>query len=227
MFKYIKRSPHQRDEKTVIAVGGMIGSGKSTVTNLVAEKLNFKPYYEEVNDNETLKLFYTASSAEKEKFRYPFLLQLEFLSSRFETIKEALRRGEDAIIDRSIYEDWYFAYINTKIGDISEQEFKIYEKLLNNMMEELDELPKKSPDLMIYLKISFEESLRRIGMRGRDFEQDKELYDYYYELWQGYDEWLQQKYKHSSILVIDMDKVDFDKNPQQIELFTKELTKYI
>lgn len=228
MFTYIaNKEQRPRKTNTMITVGGMIGSGKTTVTNLIAEGLDFEPYYENVENNDILPLFYTATAEDKEKYRYPFLLQLEFLSSRFESIKEALITNKDIVMDRSIYEDWYFARVNTDIGDISNQEFGIYEKLLNNMMEELQTLPQKEPDIMVYLQISFEESLRRIGMRGRDFEQNKNLYEYYHTLWSGYDNWVMNHYKHSDILILNMDKIDLEKNPEQRELVLKEIKKYI
>lgn len=217
MFDYIqnkqRRNTKGRDN-TVITIGGNIGAGKTSLTNLLAEELGYKPYYESVEDNDILPLFYTASPEEQEMKRYPFLLQLEFLNSRFTIIKEALRTDQDIIMDRSIYEDWYFAKVNTEIGNIRPQEFKLYEKLLNNMLEELDELPKKAPDLMVYLKISFEKMLERIGKRGREFEQDKGLYDYYYQLWQGYDDWVMNHYSESNVLIIDMDQVDIEKYPE-------------
>lgn len=231
MFKYVnvKRDNDKKITRnnTMITVGGMIGSGKTTVTNLIAEEMGFEAYYENVENNDILPLFYTASDEDKEKYRYPFLLQLEFLSSRFESIKKALTTNKNIVMDRSIYEDWYFARVNTDIGDISEQEFKIYEKLLNNMMQELEELPQKEPDLMVYLKISFEESLRRIGMRGRDFEQDEELYEYYLTLWSGYDNWVMNHYKNSDILIINMNEIDLELYPEQSELVLKEISKCI
>ena len=63
---------------------------------------------------------------------------------RFRVIKDVLLDEQHAIMDRSIYEDHYFARINNQIGDISDVEFSIYEKLLHNMMEELEELREKS-----------------------------------------------------------------------------------
>src|SRR6185312_11694679 len=107
-----------------------------------------------------------------------FLLQLHFLRTRYESIREALA-DRNNVLDRSIYEDWYFAYVNFKLGRISELEFKTYESLLDSMMKDLDDMPKKSPDLMIYLTASFETVMERIGLRGRDFEQDENLVEYY------------------------------------------------
>lgn len=228
MFSYIYNESKEnsiRRENKLITVGGMIGSGKTTVTKLLAKELGFAPYYENVEGNDILPLFYTASAEEKRIKRYPFLLQLEFLNSRFESIKDGLTNENDVVMDRSIYEDWYFARVNTDIGDISKQEFVIYEKLLNNMMQELEELPKKKPDLMVYLSISFEETLNRIGIRGREFEQDKGLYDYYYQLWSGYDEWVQDFYKKSDILVLNMDKLDIINNSKHRELLVSEVRK--
>ena len=76
------------------------------------------------------------------------------------------------------------------------------------MMEELEELPKKAPDLMIYLKGSFETVLSRIMKRGRSYELDEHLEAYYHKLWSGYDAWVMKHYKASDVLIIDMDQFD-------------------
>lgn len=201
---------------SVIVIGGMIGAGKTSVAKLLGEELNSDVFFEEVDDNPLLELFYTANEAEEQEKRYPFLLQLTFLSSRFRSIKEALV-DKDNVLDRSIYEDWYFCKVNHDIGRISELEFKIYEELLENMMEELDELPKKAPDLMVYLHGSFEEIVRRIGTRGRDFEQDESLMAYYKTLWAGYDDWVDHHYDASQVLKIDIDKYDVIHNPNDAD----------
>ena len=196
---------------SVIVIGGMIGAGKTSVAKLLGEELGSQVFFEEVDNNPLLELFYTADEQEEQEKRYPFLLQLTFLSSRFRSIKAALV-DKNNVLDRSIYEDWYFTKVNHQLGRISELEFKIYEELLNNMMEELDELPKKAPDLMVYLHGSFEEIVRRIGTRGRDFEQDDSLMAYYKELWEGYDDWVDNHYDASQVLKINIDQYDVVNN---------------
>ena len=191
----------------LIVVGGMIGLGKTSVAKLLGEHFKTEVFYESVDDNPILPLFYTATSEEIEKYRYPFLLQLHFLDTRFKSIKAALYHDNN-ILDRSIYEDWYFAKVNNELGRISDLEFEIYDRLLNNMLQELEELPKKSPDLMIYLKGSFDTVLERILKRGRSYELDTQLEAYYRKLWEGYDNWVMRHYKASEVIIIDMDQYD-------------------
>ena len=206
----------------VITIAGFIGGGKSSLAKILSEHLNSEAFYESVDDNPILPLFYTASKEEINLNRYPFLLQLWFLNTRFKSIKRALT-DKNNVLDRSIYEDLYFCQVNYELGRISELEFEIYKSLLNNMLEELDELPKKAPDLMIYLKGDFETFLSRIVGRGREYELDEELYDYYYKLWQGYDNWIQEYYTLSEVVVIDIDKYDYVNNQED----KKEVLKLI
>ena len=202
----------------VIVVGGMIGLGKSSVSKVLGEYFNSEVFYESVDDNPLLPLFYSESEEEIQKKRYPFLLQLYFLNTRFKSIKEALYANNN-VLDRSIYEDWYFAKKNMELGRISELEMKIYEDLLENMMEELKEIPKKSPDLMVYLKGSFDTVVNRIKLRGREFEVDDSLMEYYKFLWEGYDSWVENYYNASDVVVIDMDKIDIVNNEEdKVEL---------
>ncbi|MGX7107210.1 deoxynucleoside kinase [Hutsoniella sourekii] len=201
---------------SVIVVGGMIGAGKTSVAKLLGERLNSQVFFEQVEDNPLLPLFYEADEETEQAKRYPFLLQLTFLSTRFRSIKQALV-DQNNVLDRSIYEDWYFCKVNHELGRISELEFKIYEELLNNMMEELEELPKKAPDLMVYLSGSFDTILHRIGLRGRDFEQGDELISYYQKLWEGYDDWVNNHYHASQVVKIDIDRYDVVNNPDHAD----------
>jgi deoxyadenosine/deoxycytidine kinase len=175
-----------------------------------------KVFYESVDDNPILPLYYELTPEELDAKRIPFLLQLFFLNKRFKTVKECVSWEEPVytIQDRSIYEDWYFAYVNKSLGRISDLEFKIYEDLVENMLEELNELPRKAPDLMVYLKGSFDTVIDRIMARGRSFEINPELKEYYFEVWKGYDEWVMNQYAASEVLVIDMDSTDVVKSEE-------------
>ena len=197
----------------VITVGAMIGAGKSSLAKLIGEHFGTEVFYESVEDNPILPLFYTASEEEIQAKRYPFLLQLYFLDTRFKSIKEALV-NKNNVLDRSIYEDWYFCKVNRDLGRISDLEFELYERLLNNMVEELAELPKKAPDLMVYLSGSFETILERIKKRGREYELDEALVSYYYTLWEGYDNWIKHHYKASEVLIINIDEIDYVNNEE-------------
>lgn len=209
-----------------IVIGGMIGLGKTSVADTLNahfknKGIESKVFYEAVDDNPILPLYYELTPEELDARRIPFLLQLFFLNKRFKTVKDCINWREPiyTIQDRSIYEDWYFAYVNKNLGRISELEFKIYEDLVDNMMEELNELPKKAPDLMVYLKGSFDTVIDRIMARGRSFEINPELKEYYFEVWKGYDEWVLNQYSASEVLVIDMDTTDVVKsNTDAIEV---------
>ncbi|MFE9369775.1 deoxynucleoside kinase [Streptomyces sp. NPDC006711] len=207
----------------VICVGGMIGIGKTSVAELLAKELGSDVFYESVDDNPILPLFYTATPEEVQAKRYPFLLQLYFLQTRFASIKQAYKQA-DNVLDRSIYEDWYFAKVNHDLGRISSLEMRVYEGLLEEMMREIDELPyRKAPDLMVYLTADFDTVLHRIGLRGRDFEQDDALVEYYRVLWSGYDDWVHRHYSASDVLVIDMNRTDVVGNPEDAARVVREV----
>ena len=157
---------------------------------------------------------------ELQEKRIPFLLQLDFLDSRFKTIKKSLV-NDNNVNDRSIYEDKYFCRKNMELGRISELEYEIYCNLVDNMMEELKELPKKAPDLMVYLKADFDVILNRISKRGRDFEIDDTLKSYYHFLWKDYDEWANEYYDASEILVIDTNNLDLANNEDDVQYVLK------
>jgi deoxyadenosine/deoxycytidine kinase len=216
----------------LITIAGMIGGGKSSLTKIITEEFGGIAYYENAN-SPILQKFYTASKEEQEAKRYPFLLQLEFLNSRYKMIKKCLLEGDNPkvnTLDRSIYEDFWFMEVNRRLGRISEDEAIIYSDLLDNMLEDLKELPKRSPDLLIYLQGSFETFKDRIQNRGRSFEAiDEETEAYFYKLWEGYDTWVSEYYKASPVLVIDIDKYDYVNNEEDkkevLELVRTRLTE--
>lgn len=194
---------------TVLVLAGTIGAGKSSLTEMLAEELNTQAFYESVDDNKVLPLFYENPQ------KYAFLLQIYFLNKRFDSIKKALSHNNN-VLDRSIYEDSLLFHLNADLGRADETEVEVYDDLLQNMLEEIDSLSfKKRPDLLIHVKVSFDKMLERIQKRGRVYEQldyDPSLYDYYKELNSRYDKWF-ETFNICPKIQIDGDRYDFVEDP--------------
>ena len=204
----------------MITLSGIIGSGKSSLTKLLSEELGTNAFYEPVEDNPVLPLFYKgneiaakrrANGEEDTSNPYAYLLQTFFLNRRFKMIKQAMTEDNN-VLDRSIYEDAIFMKMNTDMGNATQVEYDIYKSLLDNMLEELPYAAhKKSPDLMVMIDVSYETMIKRIKKRGREFEQienDPSLVNYYKQLLDYYATW-KTEYSASPLLVIDGDKYDF------------------
>ena len=208
----------------MIIVGGMIGIGKTTTTKMLEEELSLPSFFETVKGNEILPLFYKATPEEKERKRYSFLLQLSFLRARFHTIREALKK-DNAVLDRSIFEDHYFAKKNFELGSISEMEMKIYDSFFEEILKDLQENSKDKKTVLVYLHGSFETVLKRIQSRGRSFEMGPELVSYYRFLYDGYDEMMKKSYSKSSFIDVDVDQYDLKKDSLAREYLFQELKK--
>ena len=194
----------------VIITAGMIGVGKTTLTSLIAEHFGTKAFYEPVGDNPVLPLYYSDPK------QYGFLLQIYFLNRRFDMIKQALA-DDNNVLDRSIYEDALFTAENHKDGNITDAEMEVYTQLLDNMMAELQKLPKKAPDLLVYAETDFETILYRIKKRGRDYEQfdeNDELRQYYFRSWSAYRDWF-EAYDASPKIKIDLQTYDLEETANQ------------
>lgn len=191
----------------VIILSGVIGAGKSALTKILAEDLGTKPFYENVDHNPVLPLFY------QDPKKYAFLLQVFFLNTRYKSIKQALR-DDNNVLDRSIYEDALFFQMNADIGRATKEEVDTYYELLDTMMDSLKNMPKKAPDLLVHIKVSYDTMLKRIQKRGRSYEQlayDPTLEDYYKRLLAYYHDWY-NNYDKSPKMMIDGDKYDFVTN---------------
>lgn len=191
----------------MIVFSGMIGVGKSTYAKKLAEELNIKLFEEPVDDNPILPLYYNNIK------KWAFALQIFFLNKRFKLIKEASKL-DNSVLDRSIYEDQLFTKLNHDLGNISKEEYDLYCDLLDNMMEEIDGLNKKSPDLLVYLTAPKEYILNNIVKRGREFEQPNEnnqLLGYYSKLIEVYDKWYED-YDKSRKIRIDVSNYDIVNN---------------
>ncbi|EOH74312.1 deoxynucleoside kinase [Enterococcus malodoratus] len=206
-------------DETMLLIAGTIGAGKSSLTDMLSQEMNSKPFYENVDDNEVLPLFY--SNPEK----YTFLLQIFFLNKRFLAMKDALKQA-DNVLDRSIYEDSLLFHLNADLGRVSQDEVLQYDNLLDTMLKELEHTaPKKRPDLLVHIKVSFDVMLDRIEKRGRDYEQiaaNPELYDYYRMVNERYQQWY-DNFDICPKIQIDGDRYDFVADPQAAETVIKQI----
>ncbi|OTP11028.1 deoxynucleoside kinase [Enterococcus sp. 10A9_DIV0425] len=194
----------------MIVLAGTIGAGKSSLTKMIAEHFDSQAFYESIDDNEVLPLFYANPE------QYAFLLQIYFLNKRFASIKQAMQEDNN-VLDRSIYEDSLLFHLNADLGRATKTEVQVYDELLANMMEELPHAAyKKHPDLLVHIRVSFDTMLERIEKRGRAYEQlafDPSLYDYYKELNRRYDQWYEE-YNESPKIQIDGDQFNFVEDPE-------------
>lgn len=209
-----------RRMKTVIVLAGTIGAGKSSLAKALGEHLGTDVYYEAVDNNPVLDLYY------QDPKKYAFLLQIYFLNKRFESIKMAYTQ-ENNVLDRSIFEDELFLTLNYKNGNVTKTELEIYQNLLSNMLEEMEGMPKKRPDLLVYIDVSFETMLSRIAQRGRSFEQiddQPELKAYYHQIHEEYPAWY-ENYDVSPKIRINGDALDFVNNTEDLEKVLTEIDK--
>lgn len=189
----------------MIVLSGTIGAGKTSLTQLIAAHLGSQAFYESVDNNPVLPLFY------KDPKKYAFLLQIYFLNKRYDAIKAASAHDLD-VLDRSIFEDSLLFKLNADLGRATQTEFDVYDSLLQNMMQDLDFAPhQKAPDLLIHISVSFDTMLARIAKRGRDYEQianDPSLFNYYKALNERYVDWY-ENYDKSPKMQINGDKLNF------------------
>lgn len=191
--------------KVFCAVAGNIGSGKSTLTGLLAERFGWRAYYEHVEGNPYLSDFYA------EMDRWSFHLQVYFLSKRFQHHQEILAAPESVIQDRTIYEDAeIFARNLHDMGHLDDRDFENYRELFSVMTQFL--VP---PDLLIYLRTSVPVLKERIRLRGREFERAipaayLERLNAYYEDWIG-------GFVLAPLLVVETDAVNLVDERHELE----------
>lgn len=183
-----------------IAIAGNIGSGKTTLTTMLAKHYGWEAKFEAVDYNPYLDDYY------KDIPRWSFCLEVYFLKQRFRDLLEISQETKTIIQDRSIYEGVYvFTANNKEMGNLSNRDFETYMELFELMTQVV-----KYPDLMIYLKSTVPHLVKNIQKRGRDYEQTMPL-EYLDNLNKRYDQFIFEKYK-GKVLVIDVDDIDFEHN---------------
>jgi deoxyadenosine/deoxycytidine kinase len=187
-----------------IAIAGNIGSGKTTLTQLLAKHYKWDQLQEAVDNNPYLFDFY------KDMQRWSFNLQIFFLNSRFEQLLEIRRSGRNVVQDRTIYEDAFiFAPNLHAMGLMTTRDFENYFRLFQNMDSAIT-----PPDLLIYLRASVPNLVKQIAERGREYENGISI-DYLKRLNERYEAWI-STYDKGKLLVIDVDDNAFHTNPEHL-----------
>jgi deoxyadenosine/deoxycytidine kinase len=187
-----------------IAIAGNIGSGKTTLTGLLAKHFGWDPHYEDVDTNPYLGSFY------EDMQRWSFNLQIYFLNSRFRQVVDIRNSGKTVIQDRTIYEDAYiFAPNLHTMSLMSTRDYENYRSLFDLMSTFI-----QPPDLLIYLRASVPTLVSQIQKRGRDYENAIRL-DYLKNLNEMYEDWI-EGYKFGKLLIIDADTLKVSEKPEDL-----------
>ena len=207
--------PKEKDHKFFVGIAGNIGAGKTTLTDIIAERFDWKPYYEMVIDNPYLSDFYG------DMRRWSFNLQIFFLSNRFNTHKEMEESGFSCVQDRTIYEDVeIFAYNLWEMGNMSQRDYDNYRELFSIMTSYL-----KKPDLIVYLKASTDTLLSRIRKRGREFEKTISP-EYLHMLNIAYEHWIERAQKEQNIYVIESDNINVLTDHDKVQHILDTIREY-
>lgn len=216
-----KKSPSPRPKsklsvprrKVFLGIAGNIGSGKSSLTRLLAQHFGWMPFFESVEDNPYLSDFYADMS------RWSFHLQVYFLSNRFRSHKSIVEGNAAVVLDRVIYEDAeIFARNLYEIGKMDERDYRNYIALYEVMTEYL-----RPPDLLIYLRANIDTLVRQIALRGRSFEQSIQR-EYLEQLNRHYESWI-KRYDKGPLLVVESDDLDFVNRREDFERLMGTIAK--
>ncbi len=198
--------------KHLVVVAGNIGVGKTSLTERMGERLNWRTDFESVSDNPYLSDFYD------DMREWSFHLQVFFLGHRAEQYLRAANDTRSAILDRSIYEDSYiFARALHHLDNLNERDYQSYRRLFNLITKSLPR-----PDLLIYLKAPVDVLMERIEKRARGMETGITA-EYLSLLDSFYDEWLNH-FDLCPVLTIRTDDLDYVNQPEALEIVTERIT---
>ncbi len=197
--------------KKFIAVAGNIGVGKSTLVDLLCQRLGWQPFYEPVTENPYLADFYNNMHA------WSFHSQIFFLTHRLRIHQQILRHEGSVIQDRSIYEDADIFARNLYLqGYLSQRDYETYYALYQTIAEFLP-----PPDLVIYLRASVETLQNRIRQRARHYERGIS-HEYLARLNQLYEEWI-AAFTLCPVLTVPADNLDYVAHPRHLDLILKKV----
>lgn len=198
-----------------IAIAGNIGSGKTTLTTLLAKHYNWQAHFEDADDNPYLNDFY------EDMQRWSFNLQVYFLNSRFGQVLEIHKNKKTVIQDRTIFEDAYiFAPNLHAMGLMTTRDFENYFALFK-LMESMI----KPPDLLIYLRATVPTLVNQIQKRGREYENAIRL-DYLKRLNERYEAWIstyEKEHKNAKLLIVDVDDNNFIEKKEDLGLVINKI----
>ncbi len=198
-------------QKLFIAIAGNIGTGKTTLTEMLAERFQWQARFESVSDNPYLQDFYT------DMRRWSFPLQIYFMTHRVKTHEEITQGEFSAVQDRTVYEDAnIFARNLYEQGLMEKRDYENYIEVYRIVSQRL-----APPDLMIYLRKSLPRLKDQIKKRGRAYEQDMPE-SYLSDLNRYYDEWI-GGYTLGKKVVIESDDLDFVSRPEDFERICKKI----
>jgi deoxyadenosine/deoxycytidine kinase len=184
-----------------IAVAGNIGSGKTTLANMLSKHYGWEIQLEDNDDNPYISDFY------EDMQRWSFNLQVYFLNVRYKNIKKIRENGKPVIQDRTIYEDAnIFAPNLHAMGLMSTRDFENYTSLFNSLNDMI-----QPPDLLIYLRGTIPTLVKQIQQRGRDYEDSIRL-DYLKRLNERYEAWI-STYNLGKLVILNIDELDFENDP--------------
>lgn len=194
-----------------LAICGNIGSGKTTLAEKLGTHYNWNVLYEDVEHNPYLADFY------EDMPKWAFHLQVYFLNSRFNQIKNIQNSTKSTIQDRTIYEDAHiFAQNLFSSGMLNDRDYATYLNLYNSMIQHI-----QAPDLLVYLKADTPKLVNQIQKRGRDYENAIRI-DYLKNLNLHYTDWI-GKYKEGKLLVVDVNDRDFVHNPEDFSFIVERI----
>ena len=185
-----------------IVIAGNIGSGKSTLTQMLARHYGWEPRFEAVTENPYLEDYY------RDLHRWSFNLEVYFLKERFRDLIAISHADHTIVQDRSIFEGVYVFMENNKaMGNLSDRDYETFMELFEQMLSIV-----RLPDLMIYLRASVPHLVGNIQQRGRNYEQTIQL-EYLETLNRRYDDFIYNKYQ-GRVITIEKDPLDFQHNPK-------------